>query len=95
MGTNADHQRAWRQRLKLRIAQLEAARPRKNRLGEEDDPVNALIAELIQIEAELLPRVAATVAALGSGLDPKAREGLFDTLHEVANEMSKVAQSLM
>src|SRR6478735_1161096 len=94
MGTNADHQRAWRQRQKLRIAALEASKPKKNRLAKDGEPISALISELLAIKLEFLPRVEATVAALGSRIDNELRDGLFDTLHAVANEMSRVAQSL-
>ena len=94
MGTNADHQRAWRQRQKLRIAALEASKPKKNRLAKDGEPISALISELLEIMLEFLPRVEATVAALGSRIDNELRDGLFDTLHAVANEMSRVAQSL-
>jgi hypothetical protein len=94
MGSNADHQRAWRQRQKIRIAKLEAAKPRKNRLGKNDDPINLLIREIIDFNLSYLPRVEAVVAALGNDLPEDGRVVLMDALDKASIYIALQAQSL-
>jgi hypothetical protein len=90
MGTNADHQRAWRQRQKAKVAALEARPLRKGRKRRDDDPVNSLISEAFEFVLDYGPRVAAQRNTLAED----GRHALIRSLHQVANDILQVAQGL-
>jgi len=101
MGTNADHQRAWRQRQKAKLAELERQvrimrrpRHRRPRQAKPTGEANDFIRELLTFMADYLNRINCW-RKTNPPLSAEDRAVLMDRIHWCANELSKLAQDFL
>jgi hypothetical protein len=99
VATNADHQRAWRQRQKAKLAELERQvltmrRRRPRRAKPTTNDANEWIRELGDFTSDYLSRVNVW-RETHPPLSAKDRAVLMETFHFYANELSMLAQSFL
>jgi hypothetical protein len=98
VATNADYQRAWRQRQKAKLAELQRQvltirrqRPRQAKLTGE---ANDFIHELLTLTSDYINRTNVWRERQVK-LDAEDREALRHSIHQCANELSMLAQSFL
>jgi len=99
MGTNADHQRAWRQRQKAKLADLERQvltirRRRPRRAKPTTSEANDFIRKLLDFTGEYCIRADAW-RKTNPPISADDREALMHRIHQCANELSELAQSFL
>jgi hypothetical protein len=99
VATNADHQRAWRQRQKAKLAELQRQvltmrRRRPRRAKPTTNDANEWIRELGDFTSDYLSRVNVW-RETHPPLAAKDRAVLMETFHFYANELSMLAQSFL
>src|SRR5262249_61242883 len=97
MATNADHQRAWRQRQKAKLAELErqvlTIRPRRPRRAKPTGEANDFIGELLEFTGDYINR--ANAWGEKAQLDAEDRTEGMGRIHHCATELSTLAQSFL
>jgi uncharacterized protein YggL (DUF469 family) len=99
MATNADHQRAWRQRQKAKLAELErqvlTIRRRRPRRAKPSGEANDFIRELLEFTRDYCDRANDWHAKGKPRLSAEDRTTLMERIHQCANELSVLAQSFL
>src|SRR5262245_15297637 len=97
MATNADHQRAWRQRQKAKLAELErkvlTIRPRRPRRAKPTGEANDFIHELLTFTSDYIERADAWREQ--AQLSAEDREALWDRIDSCADDLSELAQNFL